>query len=70
MLFVIDVAKRTIHIAGMTAHPNDAWMMQVARKFTEGLTGTLVRENQTSRSCHRWDQSHAYVSCVHAEKIR
>src|SRR5258708_29981980 len=41
VFFVIDLAKRIVHIAGMTTRPNDAWMMQVGRNLTDGLAGAL-----------------------------
>ena len=31
VLFFIKIGSRDVHIAGMTPHPNEAWMMQVAR---------------------------------------
>ena len=33
-LFFIDVKTRLIYFAGLTEHPNEAWMMQVARTMT------------------------------------
>jgi putative transposase len=41
VFFIIDLAKRTVHIAGMTAHPNEAWMMQVGRHLTDTIDGAL-----------------------------
>jgi hypothetical protein len=29
--FVIDLESRRVHIAGLTRHPHDAWIQQVAR---------------------------------------
>ena len=33
-LFFIDVKTRLVYFAGLTEHPNEAWMMQVARTMT------------------------------------
>ena len=34
VLFFIHLGRRKVHIAGMTPHPNEAWMMQIARNVT------------------------------------
>jgi hypothetical protein len=34
VLFFVHLASRKVHVAGMTPHPNQAWMMQVARNVT------------------------------------
>ena len=34
VLFFIRLGSREVHIAGVTPHPNEAWMMQVARNVT------------------------------------
>ena len=34
VLFIIEPAKRVVHIAGITTQPNEGWMMQVARNLT------------------------------------
>src|SRR5213075_1534899 len=34
VLFFIHLGSRKIHIAGVTPHPNEAWMIQVARNVT------------------------------------
>jgi transposase InsO family protein len=41
-LFVIDVAKRRVHVAGTTAHPTSAWMEQMARNLTDCDEGFLA----------------------------
>src|SRR6201982_1411217 len=34
VLFFIHLGSREIHLAGITPHPNEAWMVQVARNVT------------------------------------
>ena len=41
VLFFIHLGSRQIHIAGMTPHPNEAWMVQVARNLTMEEWGFL-----------------------------
>src|SRR3977135_3548015 len=40
-LFFIHLSSRKVHIAGMTPHPNEAWMVQVARNVTMEAWGFL-----------------------------
>jgi putative transposase len=35
VLFFLDLASRAVKIAGLTAHPNDPWMTQIARNLTD-----------------------------------
>lgn len=35
VLFIIDLASRTVKIAGITPHPREAWRVQMARNLTE-----------------------------------
>jgi putative transposase len=41
VLFCIHLGSRQVHIAGMTPHPNEAWMVQVARNLTMEEWGFL-----------------------------
>ena len=41
ILFVIELAKRIVHIAGITTQPNEGWMMQVARGLADEVSGVL-----------------------------
>ena len=41
VLFVIELASRSVHIAGITTNPNEPWMMQVARNLTDTFDGFL-----------------------------
>ena len=41
LLFFIDLASRCVHLAGMTSHPDNAWMLQIARNITDRDAGFL-----------------------------
>jgi transposase InsO family protein len=41
VFFVIRLATREVHIAGMIPEPNGAWMRQTARNLTDGIDGFL-----------------------------
>ena len=41
VLFFIHLGSRKVHIAGVTPHPNEAWMMQIARNVTMEEWGFL-----------------------------
>jgi len=41
ILFFIDIATRTVHIAGVTTNPNEVWMLQIARNVTDVDDGFL-----------------------------
>jgi putative transposase len=42
VLFFIHLSSRKVHLAGVTPHPNEAWMMQVARNVTMEEWGFLA----------------------------
>jgi len=42
VLFFIHLGSRKIHVAGVTPHPNEQWMMQVARNITMEEWGFLA----------------------------
>jgi putative transposase len=42
VLFVIDLATRRVHIAGIVREPYDAWMRQIASNLTDALDGFLI----------------------------
>jgi putative transposase len=42
ILFFVDIASRSVHIAGITPHPVNSWMTQVARN-----TGTRTLEESS-----------------------
>jgi putative transposase len=41
ILFFIELDSRRVHIAGVTPHPNEPWMMQIARQVTMDEWGFL-----------------------------
>jgi putative transposase len=41
VFFVIDIATRRVHIAGITSQPCEAWMTQIARNLTDCVDGFL-----------------------------
>ena len=41
VLFFIHLASRKVHVAGMTSHPDQHWMMQIARNVTMADWGFL-----------------------------
>ena len=43
VFFVMEVARRRVHIAGISAHPHGAWMEQLARNLTDPIDGFLSR---------------------------
>jgi transposase InsO family protein len=42
VLFVIELATRRVSIAGITTHPDTAWLLQKARQLTDEIDGILV----------------------------
>jgi putative transposase len=45
VFFVIELARRVVHIAGITTQPNEGWMMQVARNLTDKVSGFLTSKS-------------------------
>jgi hypothetical protein len=43
VLFVIEVERRTVHLAGITAHPTGAWVTQQARNLLMDLDQRVNR---------------------------
>ena len=41
VLFFIKLDTREVHIAGITSHPNEQWMKQIARNLTMEEWGSL-----------------------------
>jgi transposase InsO family protein len=42
VLFVIELATRRVHIAGITAEPDSAWVIQCSRQLTDPVDGFLL----------------------------
>lgn len=57
-LFVIDLKTRRIQVAGITVHPTDAFMAQIARNLTDVVDGSLkdrrflIRDRDTRLTAH------------------
>src|SRR3989449_2757113 len=72
VLFFIHLGSRKIHVAGVTPHPNEAWMVQVARNVTMEAWGFLSpgqylihdRDGKycPDRKSTRLNSSHGYIS--------
>ena len=43
VLFILDLASRTVKIAGITTHPHEGWMIQMARNLTDAEEPFLRR---------------------------
>jgi len=43
ILFVIELDRRRVHLAGITAHPTGAWVTQAARNLLMDLDGHVER---------------------------
>ena len=42
VLFVIELATRRVHIAGISAEPDSAWVTQCRRQLTDAVDGFLL----------------------------
>jgi putative transposase len=42
VLFVIELATRRVHIAGIASEPDSAWVIQCGRQLTDAVDGFLV----------------------------
>jgi hypothetical protein len=64
VLFFIHLESRRVNIAGMTIHPNERWMQQIARNVTMDGCGALrdcrylLHDRDSSTPCHSGQSSH------------
>jgi putative transposase len=61
ILFFIELASRRVHIAGMTANPDGAWVTQQARNLLmrlddEGLRARFLIRDRDSKFTHAFDE--------------
>jgi putative transposase len=42
VLFLVELAERIVHIAGVPTQPNETWMVQIARNLSDGFNGALA----------------------------
>lgn len=59
ILFFIEIASRKILVAGMTTHPNEAWMLQMARNLLDveadmRCTGRVLLMDRDTKYCRRF----------------
>jgi putative transposase len=40
-VFVISLADRVVHVAGITTRPDESWMLQMGRNVTDSQSGAL-----------------------------
>jgi putative transposase len=61
VLVVMELSTRRVHLAGITPHPNDAFMMQCARQLTDPFEGFLrgkryLLHDRDTKFLHGFDQ--------------
>ncbi len=61
ILFYIQVRTRTVHLAGLTPHPNEAWMKQITRNSTMPEWGFLTQgqyliHDRDAKFCSSWQE--------------
>ncbi len=50
VLFLIQLDTRRVTVAGLTRHPTEEWMQQMARNITDESSGSLAPSLPDSRS--------------------
>ena len=61
VVFFIHLGSRQVHMAGVTPHPNGAWMVQMARNVTMEAWGFLSHgqyliHDRDTKSCAAFQQ--------------
>ena len=41
LIFFMEISTRRVHFVGLTQHPNEEWMMEVANKVSNAESGFL-----------------------------
>jgi len=72
VLFFIHLESRRVEVAGITPHPNEAWMKQVARNVTMDERGFLESRRYLihDRDTKFTDSFRAIVSSGHVEPLK
>ncbi len=52
ILFFIHVATRKVHVAGLTPHPNEEWMVQIARVGAMDNEARLIQRSAITNRAH------------------
>jgi len=66
ILFFIHLESRQVHIAGVTSHPHEPWMMQMARQGKRiwklrGFSVTVAASFTARSLLHYWRTLHGYA---------
>ena len=75
VLFFIHLGSRKIHIAGVTPHPNEQWMIQIARNITMEEWGFLspgqyLIHDRDGKYCPAFQQLIAAAAVAESERLR
>ena len=72
VLFVLKLATRELHIAGLVPEPDEAWMKQVARNLTDPIEGFLrgTRLLLYDRAGLFIEQFRQLLACAQVEGLR
>ncbi|MFH1573597.1 MAG: hypothetical protein ABIG68_06405, partial [Acidobacteriota bacterium] len=58
LLFVMELATRRVHFAGCATHPDEGWVLQVARNLTDAKDGFLRGRKYLLMDCLRGEHAH------------
>lgn len=72
VLFFIDIGSRAVNIAGITAHPDNRWMTQIARNVTDLNNGFLCEKRHLilDRDTKYCDAFRSILVCEGIDVIR